>query len=418
MVNNDMAKIPGFHIVMLLIFVLANGCASAKPAANGHDGPEFELMHGDRVVLLGNSLIQDEQEFGYMEYALTTRWPERDITFRNLGWTGDTVHGEARSYYTTPPESYDLLIQQLKEAKPTVVFIGYGANESYEGNEGIPRFKEGLNKLLDEIDKLEARAVLLSPIPRLADLSSSSTLPDRNADLKLYSDVISETASERNVRYVNLFDSFQNTDRKESMTTDGVHLNEKGYYYLATVLEDQLGLSSRQVEVCINLPEKKIDLKGSAAVVTSQFVNNSEIQFTLKSAILPFPPLPSDNKPESHERYFKISGLHKACYTLFTGADIAAAASAERWSAGLPIDIGAMYRQAQELRELIVQKNQLFFRKYRPTNRTYLVGFRSYEQGQNAAELEQLDPFISNMEDRISRLRKPHTQVYSIEAIQ
>ncbi|MDZ7690908.1 MAG: hypothetical protein U5K69_07185 [Balneolaceae bacterium] len=113
------AKISSFLILLLLVF--SHGCVTAETTISEEDIPPFELRHGDRVVLLGNSLIQNDLEYGYIEYALTTRWPERDITFRNLGWTGDTVHGEARTYYTTPPEAYELLTQQLEEADPTVV---------------------------------------------------------------------------------------------------------------------------------------------------------------------------------------------------------------------------------------------------------------------------------------------------------
>jgi hypothetical protein len=59
----------------------------------------FELTDGDRVVFLGNSLFENDLQYGYLELALTTRWPQRNVTYRNIGWTGDTVWGDARSYY-------------------------------------------------------------------------------------------------------------------------------------------------------------------------------------------------------------------------------------------------------------------------------------------------------------------------------
>ncbi|MDZ7690909.1 MAG: GDSL-type esterase/lipase family protein [Balneolaceae bacterium] len=124
--------------------------------------------------------------------------------------------------------------------------MGYGANEAYAGKEGIPRFEEGLNKLLDKIDELDARAVLLSPIPHMAGVSSAAGVSERNKNLQLYSSVITQTAEERDLRYINLFDPFQDYNNKELLTTDGVHLNENGYYYLASVMEDQLGLSPRK----------------------------------------------------------------------------------------------------------------------------------------------------------------------------
>src|SRR4051812_22703494 len=64
---------------------------------------KFELRQGDRVVLLGGTLIEREQRYGYWEAALTARYPDRDITFRNLGWSGDTVFAESRGVFD-PPE--------------------------------------------------------------------------------------------------------------------------------------------------------------------------------------------------------------------------------------------------------------------------------------------------------------------------
>jgi hypothetical protein len=60
------------------------------------------------------------------------------------------------------------MLDQLKKTKPTVVFIAYGAIEALEGEKGISRFSDGLNQLLDKIDELNAAAILLSPIPKLA----------------------------------------------------------------------------------------------------------------------------------------------------------------------------------------------------------------------------------------------------------
>src|SRR5262249_39075675 len=62
---------------------------------------EFEFKDGDRVVLIGSTLIEREQRYGYWEAALTAANPDKNITFRNLGWSGDTVWGEARAGFGT-----------------------------------------------------------------------------------------------------------------------------------------------------------------------------------------------------------------------------------------------------------------------------------------------------------------------------
>ena len=60
---------------------------------------KLELVDGDRVILLGGTFIEREGQFGYLETALTTAWPNRHVTFRNLGWSGDTVWAESRGIF-------------------------------------------------------------------------------------------------------------------------------------------------------------------------------------------------------------------------------------------------------------------------------------------------------------------------------
>jgi hypothetical protein len=57
------------------------------------------LNDGDRVVFLGNTLIEREQHYGWWELALTARFADKKVAFRNLGWDGDTVFGQGRVGY-------------------------------------------------------------------------------------------------------------------------------------------------------------------------------------------------------------------------------------------------------------------------------------------------------------------------------
>src|SRR5262249_38018163 len=77
-----------------------------QPAADRPAGGPFELADGDRVVLLGNTLIEREQRYGYWEAALAARFPRRAVQFRNLGWSGDTVFGEARAGFGSAADGF------------------------------------------------------------------------------------------------------------------------------------------------------------------------------------------------------------------------------------------------------------------------------------------------------------------------
>ncbi|MEO0445065.1 MAG: GDSL-type esterase/lipase family protein [Verrucomicrobiota bacterium] len=58
------------------------------------------------------------------------------------------------------------------------------------------------------------------------------------------------------------------------------------------------------------------------------------------------------------------------------------------------------------LRHLVIEKNRLFFHRWRPANETYLRGFRQHEQGQNAQELDLFDSLIQAKELEIEVLKQ------------
>src|SRR5215471_11395449 len=59
----------------------------------------FEFRDGDRVALVGDTLMEREQTYGYLEERLAIQFPTRNVIFRNLGWSGDTPAGNARASF-------------------------------------------------------------------------------------------------------------------------------------------------------------------------------------------------------------------------------------------------------------------------------------------------------------------------------
>src|SRR5262249_39620593 len=96
------------RISVMRILVLA--CALAASSSTASAAEVLSLRDGDRVVLIGSTLIEREQRYGYWETVLTLRHPDKNITFRNLGWSGDTVWGEARAGFDTPREGFKRLV--------------------------------------------------------------------------------------------------------------------------------------------------------------------------------------------------------------------------------------------------------------------------------------------------------------------
>jgi lysophospholipase L1-like esterase len=413
-------KVPttlGYILLLLLGLPNPSGFAQDKPqAAAQAPNAAFELKDGDRVVFLGNSLFENDLPYGYLELALTTRWPNRNVTYRNIGWTGDTVWGDARSYITNPPTAYELLIQQLTKAQPTVVFIAYGAIEALEGEAGLSRFNQGLTQLLDKIGQLGAKAILLSPTPVLS-AGSGEDLAKRNANLELYGAAIAKTASARGQRYIDVFKPLQAQNKEVSLSDNGVHLNENGYYFLASAIEKGLGLAPRHEAVTINVSRQKAAATGPARILDPGKEQGS-IRFTIQEGYLPLP-LPQQTGAAAGEdvQVLKITGLKKGYYTLTTDESQVITASANKWKEGVEIRRGASFGQVSQLREKIIKKNDLFFQQYRPLNRTYIVGFRSYEQGRHVKTLEDLNFIITWLEGQIALNRTPKSKVYQLTPI-
>lgn len=301
---------------LLTIGLLAHGLQASQPV---------ELRDGDRVVWLGGTFIERAQQYGYMELALTTRWPDRNVTFRNLGWSADDVLGESRKYYgsyqstTLDVGGRERLLANVEAFDATVVFANYGANAAAGGSEALEAFLRGYRSLLDELEEGGVRIVLLSPIPRE---NLGAPYPDQagyNENLGLYADAIGRLARERGHYFADLFRELPNAARDAGQLTDnGIHLTARGYSYAAAALEAALGWDE------------------------------------------------SDREPLSAQ-------------------------------------------QSEELRQLIVEKDRLYFHSYRPQNDTYLRGFREYEQGNNAGELLEFLPLIRIQEEKIRELRKPRS---------
>ncbi|MGV3586248.1 MAG: GDSL-type esterase/lipase family protein [Adhaeribacter sp.] len=400
-----------FLLLWLFTFYYGKVIAQNAPPGAARANTNLELKSGDRVVFLGNSLFENDLPYNYLEFSLTTRWANHNITFRNIGWTGDNVWGDARSYISSP-SAYDLLLEQLTKAQPTVVFIAYGAIEAQEGEEGVARFNQGLNKLLDKIAQLGAKAILLSPIPVMGTEATANSA-QRNAMLELYAATIVKTAAERGQQYINIYKPMLALSKQVKLSDNGVHLNETGYYYLATTLEKELGLRPRQELVTINI-DKNPNENTSPVKIIDSGQQKGAVKFTLEQEYLPLPLPALVEGTADKAQIIKIAGLKKGIYTLTADDAPVITASAAQWKEGVAIRRGASFSQAAQVRDLIFKKNQLFFQQYRPQNRTYILGFRAHEQGRHAKGLEDLNIIISYLEGQIAINRHPKAIVYQL----
>src|SRR5262249_17380705 len=144
----------------------------------------------------------------------------------------------------------------------------------------------------------------------------------------------------------------------------------------------------------------------------------SPLTFQATNAVLPVPPpparSPSRDRLPGTERVLVVRGLAPGKYALTIDGQAVAAAHAAEWAAGVKLAHGQEFDQEQRLRQAIIEKNRLYFYRWRPQNETYLFGFRKHEQGKNAREIPQFDPLVAKQEAEIARLRVPAAHQYEL----
>ncbi len=286
----------------------------------------LHFKDGDTVALVGNTFVEREQRDGFIELALTLSAAQADVTFRNLGWSGDTVDGRARRFFGPTRDGFKHLLDHLDHVTPTVIFVSYGTNAAFDGPSGRAAFVEGYDKLLDELQERAERIVLLTSPPLDAAASPAPEIAkDVNAELGWQAAHLRKIAQKRKLHFVDVFTPLAALNARGgvpgAMTDNGMHLTPLGYSLAARVIVRELGLAS--------VP-----------------------------------------------------------------------ASADLPAAGAKLGV-----KREQLRRRIIEKNELFFRRHRPQNETYLRGFRKHEQGNNAAEIYAIDALVVEKDREIFALR-------------
>ena len=390
---------------------LAEKVQVVRPSVSFGTGP-LQLESGDRVLFVGSTLIERAQKYGLIEQALTTRFPNQHVLFRNLGWSGDTVFGHARARFGTVADGFDHLETHVFAEKPNLILVGYGTNEAFAGEAGLDEFVQGLHLLVDTLSSTGARIALLSPV-RQENLGSP--LPDpteQNRRISLYRDAIRQVAEDRRCGFIYLYALVKPTSERK-LTDNGMHLTPHGYAVAARAFEAGFAWPDRQRRLVADWQAKSIEAEG--AMVTDVSAADQELQFDVLDVMLPSPITNADSHAE---RTLTVQGLPPGQYQLAIDGGVITVADQQRWQNGVAIVSGPEIEQANRLQETINQKNELYFHRWRPQNETYLFLFRKHEQGNNAVEISQFDPLIESKEQEIATLRVPQTHHYRFRRIE
>ena len=266
----------------------------------------------DRVVLIGGGWVERMHRHPWFEMMMTLEVPS--VTFRNMGWSGDTVHGDARAVFGGRADGYQRLIKDSDIAAPNVAILCYGENEAYLNEAERAEFLRGYKKLIEDLKAKGTRIVLVIPRGR-EDAGPQFPNPAYyNSNLAQVAEGIRSLAKETQSNLIDL----EKFAKEQRFTEEGIAWNDEGYRASAQEMMRQLGFT--------NLELNKLAASKPAAI--------------------------------------------------------------------------------EELRSKIESKNEWFFHRYRPQNETYLFLFRKHEQGNNAVEVDQMEQFVKDGENKITQWMK------------
>ena len=204
------------------------------PAA---DTPSFGFRTNDVIAFVGGEDVVEMQRNGYLELLLTAALPHHKLRFRNLAFEGDTVFEQHRQL------NFPSWEKQLERVGATVVVAQFGQAESLQGTNGLERFVDAYERLINRFGPQKRRILLIGPTPL-------GKIPGRSWQdlLRLHESLVQYTraASEMAAKQTNVaavMRVFSRTpDAPWEPTRDGLHLNSVGHWSVAWRVVSFLGI--------------------------------------------------------------------------------------------------------------------------------------------------------------------------------
>jgi lysophospholipase L1-like esterase len=426
---------------------------SAVTLAAGALAGDFFIRDGDRVVFLGDSITEQRLYTTYLEVYALARQPAWKLTFRNVGWGGDTSWLRQRSH-TDEGELFaaDSATQQrmVDEAvgrglgrdvlplKPTAVTVKFGMNDhSYQAFRpdifgAYVRSQEQIAKVLQANG---ARVAFLTPQP-IEDKRPDPDKDARNQSLRKFSDGLKAVAASTGSAFVDQFDPYMAMllrERKDNPPVfigggDAVHPGPVGHTVMAWAILKGLDAPAFMSGAEIDGAAGKL-LTAQGCRVENLKVSEGTISFDRLDETLP---MPIDARAESAlklapilgdlGRYeLQVSGLPAGSYEVAIDGNAVAKLSSQDLAQGwnLTTTAGPITEQGRELLNLVIKKNDLFFNRWRNVQ-LYNFALPAWAQwpeseARRSAELARLDQQIAEQEARIDEVRRPKPHQFTVK---
>jgi lysophospholipase L1-like esterase len=293
-----------------MIRLLLSSAMLLSLSVPAHAADRFFLDDGQRVVFLGDSNTFAGHYIAYLDAYLYTRFPDKKFELLNLGLPSETASGLSEPDHPYPrPCVFDRLDRVLEKTKPDVVVACYGMNDGIYhpfSDERFKKYQEGVQHLIERVEKAKAKIVILTPPPFEAQAIKDKLLPksaEKFSWLKPYEDYDSVlgrysewllTLREKGYMVIDLHrpinkhvESVHGADPKYHLTRDGIHPGSTGHWLIAQQILQAWKAPADVDQVEINAETAKT-IRGQ---VSELKIGRDEIHFTWLSKLpMPFDP--------------------------------------------------------------------------------------------------------------------------------
>ncbi len=413
-------------------------------------GAEFQIRDGDRVVFLGDSITEQRLYTTYIEAYTLTRHPTWKLSFRNVGWGGDTAwlrqraHPNEGQLFAADEASQQKMVEDsvgrglsrdVLPLRPTFVTVKFGMNDhSYQAfREDIFRaYSRSQSEIAKVLGASGARLAFLTPQP----IEEGRPDPDkdiRNLSLRKFSDGLKTVADKTGMTFVDQFDPYlaiMMQARADNPTAkigggDAVHPGPAGHTLMAWAVLKGLGATALVSRAEINVSGSKVTATEACRISDLKATPRTVSFDRLDEAL----PLPIDPKAEAALKLapilkelswyeLRVAGLSAGTYEVKIDGDtvgkIRANELAEGWN--LAATAGPISQQAQQVLSLVFKKNNLYFQRWRQVQ---LFDFPAWAQGpevdaKRSEELARLDRDIAALERQIDQTRMPKSHHFEV----
>ncbi len=235
-----MRRIPLKYLLIIFVSLMLLARASADPVKR------FMLEPDDHIVIIGNTFAERMAFSGYFDALAYAAHPNHKLVIRNVPWSGDEVALRPREMNVPTMEDH------LNNYEADVIVMSFGMSESFGGTAGLGAFEKQLSDQLTTFANTSyntiapPKLVLISPIANEdlgAAMLTGRNLKERNSTLGQYVQVMRQVAQAHDVRFIDLFEHSSGLYQREiaQLTSNGIHPNELGYFYLVQEIAVQLG---------------------------------------------------------------------------------------------------------------------------------------------------------------------------------